>query len=141
MGCFMKDTATCEALYFAEVPVWLMHTKAYISPDMNIKEPVRLMCPEDIVKAMYLEKGVAKPFPSIYHGPGSLLHHIHTHRDYEGTFVEQPEPLQESFATSSSNPSSSTGKQSTKKQTRAAREQATAGPSRGMYPNFLSACS
>ncbi|KAI6009556.1 hypothetical protein F5J12DRAFT_685883, partial [Pisolithus orientalis] len=65
MGCFTKDTATCEALYFIGVPVWLMHTKAYISPDMNIKEPVELTCPEDIVKAMYSEKGVAKPFPSI----------------------------------------------------------------------------
>ncbi|KIO08080.1 hypothetical protein M404DRAFT_23351 [Pisolithus tinctorius Marx 270] len=134
MGCFTKDTATCEALYFAGVPVWLMHTEAYISPDMNIKEPVRLTCPEDIVKAMYSEKGVAKPFPSIYHGAGGLLCHIHTRRDYEGTFVEQPEPLQESFATSSSNPSSSTGKQSMKQQTRAAREQATAGPSRALHP-------
>ncbi|KIO11966.1 hypothetical protein M404DRAFT_19775 [Pisolithus tinctorius Marx 270] len=130
----MKDTATCKALYFAGVPVWLVCTEAYISPDMNIKEPVRLMCPEDTVKAMYLEKGVAKPFPSIYCGPGSLLCHIHTCRDYEGTFVEQPEPLQESFATSSSNPSSSTGKQPTKKQTRVAREQATAGPSRASHP-------
>ncbi|KAI6008700.1 hypothetical protein F5J12DRAFT_782163 [Pisolithus orientalis] len=113
---------------------WLMHTEVYISPDMNIKEPVRLTCPEDIVKAMYSEKGVAKPFPSIYRGAGSLLHQIHTHRDYEGTFAEQPEPLQESFATSLSNPSSSTGKQSMKKQTRAAREQATAGPSRASHP-------
>ncbi|KIO11974.1 hypothetical protein M404DRAFT_107802, partial [Pisolithus tinctorius Marx 270] len=76
MGCFTKDTATCKALYFTGVPVWLMRTEVYISPDMNIKEPVRLMCPEDIVKAMYCEKGVAKPFPSIYHGAGSLLHHI-----------------------------------------------------------------
>ncbi|KAI5993129.1 hypothetical protein F5J12DRAFT_686276, partial [Pisolithus orientalis] len=36
MGCFTKDTATCKALYFTEVPVWLMCTNAYISPDMNI---------------------------------------------------------------------------------------------------------
>ncbi|KAI5999772.1 hypothetical protein F5J12DRAFT_784550 [Pisolithus orientalis] len=134
MGCFMKDTATCKALYFAGVPVWLVCTEAYISPDMNIKEPVRLVCPEDIVKAMYLEKGISKPFPLIYHGPGSLLCHIHTCRDYEGTFMEKPEPMQESFATSLSNPSSSTGKQSTKKQTRAAREQATTGPSRASHP-------
>ncbi|KAI5985161.1 hypothetical protein EDD15DRAFT_2142007, partial [Pisolithus albus] len=65
MGCFTKSTEVCEALYFAGVPVWLVRSEAYISPTMNVVHSVRLTCPDDIVRAMYTENGVAKPFPSI----------------------------------------------------------------------------
>ncbi|KAI6019359.1 hypothetical protein BKA83DRAFT_53488, partial [Pisolithus microcarpus] len=65
MGCFTKSTEVCEALYFAGVPVWLVRSEAYISLTMNVVHSVRLSCPDDIVRAMYMENGVAKPFPSI----------------------------------------------------------------------------
>ena len=83
---------------------------------------------------MYSENRVAKPFLSIYRGPGSIPCHWHTHQPYEGTLARQPEPVE---APSAANPSSSQqsfrgGKQSTQKLSRAARERATAGPSRGM---------
>ncbi|KAI6106559.1 hypothetical protein EDD16DRAFT_1490580, partial [Pisolithus croceorrhizus] len=65
MGCFTKSTEVCKALYFAGVPVWLVRSKAYISPTMNVVHSVRLSYPDEIVRAMYTENGVAKPFPSI----------------------------------------------------------------------------
>ncbi|KAI5983256.1 hypothetical protein EDD15DRAFT_2133604, partial [Pisolithus albus] len=80
MGCFMRNTEVCEALYFAGVPVWLVHDEEFISPTMNIVHPVQLTFPDNIVRVMYLERGVSKPFPSIFRGPGSLLHHYHTCR-------------------------------------------------------------
>ncbi|KAI6141452.1 hypothetical protein BKA82DRAFT_159358, partial [Pisolithus tinctorius] len=36
MGCFVRATKVCEALYFAGVPVWLVCSKEYIPPTMNI---------------------------------------------------------------------------------------------------------
>ncbi|KAI6142445.1 hypothetical protein BKA82DRAFT_149281, partial [Pisolithus tinctorius] len=36
MGCFVRATKVCEALYFAGVPIWLVHSKEYIPPTMNI---------------------------------------------------------------------------------------------------------
>ncbi|KAI6094192.1 hypothetical protein EDD16DRAFT_1448816, partial [Pisolithus croceorrhizus] len=65
MGCFTNSTEVCEALYFAGVPVWLVHSEAYISLTMNVVHSVGLTYPDEIVRAMYMENGVAKPFPSI----------------------------------------------------------------------------
>ena len=79
MGCFTKCTETCEHLYFAGVPIWLVHYEDFIPPTMNIVLPVRLTFPDNIVRAMYSENGVAKSFPSIYCGPGGVPRHWHTH--------------------------------------------------------------
>ncbi|KAI6096646.1 hypothetical protein F5141DRAFT_974801, partial [Pisolithus sp. B1] len=65
MGCFTKSMEVCEALYFAGVPIWLIHSEAYISPTMNVVHSVGLTYPDEIVRATYMENGVAKPFPSI----------------------------------------------------------------------------
>ncbi|KAI6097072.1 hypothetical protein F5141DRAFT_974456, partial [Pisolithus sp. B1] len=65
MGCFTKSTEVCEALYFAGVPIWLVQSKAYISLTMNVVHSVGLTYPDEIVRGMYTENGVAKPFPSI----------------------------------------------------------------------------
>ncbi|KAI6015821.1 hypothetical protein BKA83DRAFT_4060751 [Pisolithus microcarpus] len=129
MGCFTKSTEVCEALYFAGVPVWLVRSEAYISPTMNVVHSVRLSCPDDIVRAMYMENGVAKPFPSIWRGPSNVLRHYHTRSGYEGTLADAPEPLPIAYP-SASRPSSSSGKQPSKRQSRTARERASAGPSR-----------
>ena len=109
MGCFTKDTQVCESLFFAGVPVWLVRNKAFISPTMNIIRPVRLTYPDDIVKAMFTENGVAKPFPVIYRGPAGFNRHMNSHRQYEGNLTEEPGPV----ASSSQLPSRS-GKQPTK---------------------------
>ncbi|KAI6106467.1 hypothetical protein EDD16DRAFT_1462682, partial [Pisolithus croceorrhizus] len=65
MGCFTNNTQVCKVLYFAGVPVWLVHREEFIPPTMNIVQPVRLTYPDRIVKAVYTENGVAKPFPAI----------------------------------------------------------------------------
>ncbi|KIK14268.1 hypothetical protein PISMIDRAFT_117334 [Pisolithus microcarpus 441] len=88
MGCFMRNTKVCEALYFAGVPVWLVRDEEFISLTMNIIHPVWLTFPDNTVRIMYSERGVSKPFLSIFWGPGGLLHHYHTHRHYEGTLAE-----------------------------------------------------
>ncbi|KAI6160123.1 hypothetical protein EDD17DRAFT_1443151, partial [Pisolithus thermaeus] len=68
----------CEALYFAGVPVWLVCSKAYISLTMNVVHSVGLTYPDEIVRAMYTENGVAKPFPSIWCGLSNVFHPYHT---------------------------------------------------------------
>ncbi|KAI6005552.1 hypothetical protein EDD15DRAFT_2358694 [Pisolithus albus] len=132
MGCFTRNTEVCEALYFAGVPVWLVRDEEFISPTMNIVRPVRLTFPDNIVRVMYSERGVSKPFPSIFRGPGGLLRHYHTRRRYEGTLAERPEPVAPPSAAQSSSlqQPSRGGKQATQKQNRAARVKASAGPSR-----------
>ncbi|KAI6012347.1 hypothetical protein EDC04DRAFT_2579809 [Pisolithus marmoratus] len=40
IGCFTKSMEVCEALYFAGVPVWLVHSEAYISLTMNVVHSV-----------------------------------------------------------------------------------------------------
>ncbi|KAI5996808.1 hypothetical protein EDC04DRAFT_2541090, partial [Pisolithus marmoratus] len=65
MGCFTKNMEVCGALYFAGVLVWLVHSEAYISLTMNVVHLVCLTYPDGIIRAMYTENGVAKPFPSI----------------------------------------------------------------------------
>ncbi|KIO09261.1 hypothetical protein M404DRAFT_132425 [Pisolithus tinctorius Marx 270] len=62
MRCFTKDTQVCKSLYFVGVPVWLYHREAFIPPTMNIVQLVQLTYTDHIVKAMYTENGVAKPF-------------------------------------------------------------------------------
>ncbi|KAI6009954.1 hypothetical protein EDC04DRAFT_2581343, partial [Pisolithus marmoratus] len=88
MGCFARNTEVCESLYFAGVPVWLVHDEEFIPPTMNIIHPVQLTFPDNIVRAMYSEGGVSKPFLSIFQGPGGLLCHYHMHWHYEGTLTE-----------------------------------------------------
>ncbi|KAI6007914.1 hypothetical protein EDC04DRAFT_2582506, partial [Pisolithus marmoratus] len=83
MGCFMRNTKVCESLYFVGVLVWLVHDEEFIPPTMNIIHPVWLTFPDNIVRAMYLESGVSKPFLSIFQGPGGLLHHYHMCQHYE----------------------------------------------------------
>ncbi|KAI6117193.1 hypothetical protein EV401DRAFT_1889041 [Pisolithus croceorrhizus] len=131
MGCFMRNTKICEGLYFAGVPVWLVHDEEFIPLTMNIIHPVQLMFPDNIVRVMYSKRGVSKPFPSIFHGLGGLLHHYHTHQLYEGTLAEQPEPTAPpSTSQSSSSQQPSCGdKQTTQKQNRATRVKASVGPS------------
>ncbi|KAI6003496.1 hypothetical protein F5J12DRAFT_722460 [Pisolithus orientalis] len=62
MGCFIKDTQVCESLYFVGVPVWLYCREAFIPPTMNIVQLVWITYANHIVKAMYTENGIAKPF-------------------------------------------------------------------------------
>ncbi|KAI6160560.1 hypothetical protein EDD17DRAFT_1484013 [Pisolithus thermaeus] len=137
MGCFTKSTEVCEALYFAGVPVWLVCSEAYISPTMNVVHSVRLSYPDEIVRAMYTENGVAKPFPSIWCGPSNVLRHYHTRSSYEGTLADAPEPLPVAHP-SLSRSSSSSGKKPSRKLSRTARERASAGPSRGVWPSHFS---
>ncbi|KAI6137945.1 hypothetical protein BKA82DRAFT_154890, partial [Pisolithus tinctorius] len=66
MGCFVRATEVCEALYFAGVPIWLVFSKEYIPLTMNIVHSVQLTYPDSIVRSMYTENSVAKPFPSIW---------------------------------------------------------------------------
>ncbi|KAI6111087.1 hypothetical protein F5141DRAFT_1063462 [Pisolithus sp. B1] len=110
------------------VPVWLVHREEFIPPTMNVVWPVHLTYPNDVVKVMYMENGVVKPFPAIYCGPCGTLCHFHIHHSYQGNLTEAPTPT--AAGSSSLHPSSSSGKQLSQKQTKSARERVTAGPSR-----------
>ena len=133
MGCFTKSTEVCDCFYLAGVPVWLVRSELFIPSTMNIVHPVRLTFPEDIVRAMYSENGVAKPFLAIYHGLAGPLRHSHTRRHFEGSFTEPPEPVATSSAANlSSQQRSHGGKQVNEKRSKGARVKAAAGPSQGL---------
>ena len=93
MRCFISNTQICDELYMVGVPIWLCCNQQFISPTMNIVNPVQLTFPDHIVKVTYLENRVAKPFRSLFHGPGGVLHHYHTCQAYQGTLDEAPEPV------------------------------------------------
>ncbi|KAG2066013.1 hypothetical protein BDR04DRAFT_1031264, partial [Suillus decipiens] len=90
MGCFTTDSKICNTFLNAGVPVWLVHAKAYISPNMNIINPVMLTFLDGLTKTMYCKGNVAQPFPLLYCGPGGFNCHFHTHRSYTGTFAVNP---------------------------------------------------
>ena len=134
MGCFTTNTEVCEGLYYAGVPVWFVRSDLLIPPTMNIVRPVRLTFPEGIVRAMYSENGVAKPFPTIYRGPAGPLRHQHTRRYYQGSFTQRPEPLATGSSTAhvSSQQPSRGGKQVNEKRCKGPRVKTAAGPSEGL---------
>ncbi|KAG2336561.1 hypothetical protein BDR05DRAFT_852549, partial [Suillus weaverae] len=63
MGCFTTDSKTCNIFLNASMPVWLVRTEAYISPQMNIIKPVVLTFPDDLMRNVYCEGNIARPFP------------------------------------------------------------------------------
>ena len=100
---------------------------------MNIVCLVQLTYPDDIVKAMFTENGVTKPFPTIYCGPAGFNCHLNSCHQYEDNLIEEP-----GLMASSLQLLSCSGKQPTKKQTMTAWEKASIGPSKGMqFPCFI----
>ncbi|KAG1874422.1 hypothetical protein F4604DRAFT_1925300 [Suillus subluteus] len=90
MGCFTTDSKICDIYLNAGVPVWLVRTEVYISPQMNIIKPVVLTFPDDLTKNVYCEGNIMRPFPLLYRGPGGFNRHFHTRRAYTGTFAVNP---------------------------------------------------
>ncbi|KAG1883232.1 hypothetical protein F4604DRAFT_1920416 [Suillus subluteus] len=77
MGCFTTDSKICDIYLNAGVPMWLVRTEVYISPQMNIIKPVVLTFPDDLTKNVYCEGNITRPFPLLYRG-------------YTGTFAVNP---------------------------------------------------
>ena len=142
MGCFTKNTEICDSLYYTGVTVWLICNEAIIPSTMNIVCLMRLTFPEHIIRAMYSENGVAKPFWAIYHGPASPFYHYYTCWYFKGLFTKQPEPLAmgSSIVHVSSQQCSHGEKQVTDKWSKDARK-ATAGPSKGLWFFYIVFCA
>ncbi|KAG2336960.1 hypothetical protein BDR05DRAFT_843138, partial [Suillus weaverae] len=75
MGAFVQSSNLCEKLFCTGVPVWYVHTSAYISPNMKVVQPVLLTHPDHIITGMYTEGSKVCPFKVIYCGPGGHSHH------------------------------------------------------------------
>ncbi|KAF9230549.1 hypothetical protein BU15DRAFT_83492 [Melanogaster broomeanus] len=85
MGAFTDQLRVCERLFHARVPVWLVRNDAQIRSDMNVEKPVLFTYPDHIVKALYHEASPsARPFGSIYTGPGGLSRHLSNRLTYTG---------------------------------------------------------
>jgi hypothetical protein len=93
MGCFTLDLKVCNTFLNASMPVWLVRTEAYISPDMNIINLVRLTLPDHLTKTIYCEGNIVQSFPLLYSSPGGFNHHFHTCQAYTGTFAMNPDAL------------------------------------------------
>ncbi|KAG1776276.1 hypothetical protein EV702DRAFT_971524 [Suillus placidus] len=86
MGAFTHDSDMCNKLHMAGVPVWYVHTMAYIPANMKVHKPVL-----------------------ITHGQGGHQHQLHVRRLYSGTTFRNPDVAVPSSTSSSSfsTPSSS----------------------------------
>ena len=72
MGTFTQDTAVCDELFHAGIPMWLTQLDFTITEDTIIKNPVTFSFPDHIIRGMYSEGGKSAPFDLIYHGQGGL---------------------------------------------------------------------
>ncbi|KIK72843.1 hypothetical protein PAXRUDRAFT_80398, partial [Paxillus rubicundulus Ve08.2h10] len=64
MGCFTEDITTCEHLFHAGIPVWLVRSPQFILQDMNIINVVTVTCPDHIVQKNFVHNGVVTMFPT-----------------------------------------------------------------------------
>ena len=86
MGCFAQDTKTCDDLFHAGVPVWLIRHRHAITSQTIIERPAKFTFPNEITRSMYSEGGKpTRPFPCLYHGPAGYKRHFHTRRNYTGS--------------------------------------------------------
>lgn len=108
MGCFTWDTSTCNDLFHAGVPVWLIRSRDQITSTANIQKRVKFTFPDDIVRGMYTENGKSvRPFVILHHGPSCFLRHFHTRRPYMSA---APQPPGFDLSSESPQPSSQVGK-------------------------------
>jgi len=85
MGAFTQDTAICDELFRAGIPVWLIQLDLTIMEQTVIEKPVTFSFPNNIVRAMYSEHGKSvAPFPLLCCGQGGFSRHIHSRRHYTG---------------------------------------------------------
>lgn len=83
MGSFTKESSACNELFSAGVPVWLVRADHTITPRTIIKNRVRFTFPDDILRALYSERGRIVPNPPLLHsGPGGLERHFNSRRQY-----------------------------------------------------------
>ncbi|OAX31972.1 hypothetical protein K503DRAFT_702860, partial [Rhizopogon vinicolor AM-OR11-026] len=77
MGAFVESHDYCNKLFTTGVPVWYVHARAYIPPNMIVIKPVLLTHPDQIVISMFMDGKKVRPFEVIHRGPGGHNHHIH----------------------------------------------------------------
>ncbi|KAG1719714.1 hypothetical protein EDB19DRAFT_1918597 [Suillus lakei] len=85
MGAFTHDSDICNKLHMAGVPVWYVHTMAYIPANMKVMKPVLITHPDDIIISMYAEGNKIRPYDIIYRGQGGHQRQLHVRRLYSGT--------------------------------------------------------
>ncbi|KAG2101585.1 uncharacterized protein F5147DRAFT_581421 [Suillus discolor] len=102
MGAFTHDSDMCNKLHMAGVPVWFVHTMAYIPANMKVHKPVLITHPDDIVISMYAEGNRIRPYNIIYHGQGGHQCQLHVCRLYGSTTFRNPDIAVPSSASSSS---------------------------------------
>ncbi|KIK72466.1 hypothetical protein PAXRUDRAFT_180601 [Paxillus rubicundulus Ve08.2h10] len=49
IGCFTEDITTCEHLFCAGIPVWLVWSPQFIPQDMNIINVVTITRPDQVL--------------------------------------------------------------------------------------------
>ncbi|OJA09233.1 hypothetical protein AZE42_11760 [Rhizopogon vesiculosus] len=108
MGAFMESHDNCNKLFTAGIPVWYVHARAYIPPNMTVIKPVLLTCPDQIVISMFMDGRKVHPFEVIHRGKGGRNCHIQIRWLYAGTTSKDPESdILSQPSCSSSNPPAS----------------------------------
>ncbi|KIJ07226.1 hypothetical protein PAXINDRAFT_62851, partial [Paxillus involutus ATCC 200175] len=76
MGCFTESISTCERLFRAGIPVWLVRSPQFIPQDMNIINVVTVTRPDHIVQKNFVHDGVVTMYPTLHLGRGGTDRHF-----------------------------------------------------------------
>ncbi|KAF8833364.1 hypothetical protein BDN67DRAFT_1017639, partial [Paxillus ammoniavirescens] len=88
MGCFTEDITTCERLFRAGIPVWLVRSPQFIPQDMNIINVVTVTHPDHIVQKNFVHDGVVTMFPTLHLGRGGTDHHFNSRRTFRAKVLD-----------------------------------------------------
>ncbi|KAF9235690.1 hypothetical protein BU15DRAFT_77715, partial [Melanogaster broomeanus] len=88
MGCFTHDITTCERLFRAGIPVWLVRSPQFIPADMNILNIVDVTRPDHIVQKNFVHNNVVTVFPTLHLGPGGSDRHANTRRTFRAKLID-----------------------------------------------------
>ncbi|KAF8835068.1 hypothetical protein BDN67DRAFT_1015887 [Paxillus ammoniavirescens] len=108
MGCFTEDITTCEHLFHAGIPVWLVRSPQFIPRDMNIINVVTVTCPDHIMQKNFVHNGVVTMFSTLHLGRGGTDRHFNSRRTFQAKVLDMSDatssvviPQQSTVASSS----------------------------------------
>ncbi|KIJ08168.1 hypothetical protein PAXINDRAFT_18677 [Paxillus involutus ATCC 200175] len=91
MGCFTESISTCERLFHAGIPVWLVRSPQFIPQDMNIINVVTVTHPDHIVQKNFVHDGVVTMYPTLHLGRGGTDRHFNSRRTFRAKVLDAPD--------------------------------------------------
>ncbi|KIK75377.1 hypothetical protein PAXRUDRAFT_173050 [Paxillus rubicundulus Ve08.2h10] len=88
MGCFTEDITTCECLFHASIPVWLVWSPQFTPQDMNIINVATITHPDHIMQKNFVHNDVITMFPTLHLGHGGTDCHFNSRRTFQAKVLD-----------------------------------------------------